>query len=52
MKHIYKAKGPFKKESKTYDVKTVHTDSEIPKGWFETLEEALKPAKKVKTDDN
>lgn len=52
MKHIYKAKGPFKKGSKTYDVKTVHTDSEPPKGWFETLEEALKPVKKVKADDN
>ena len=43
MKHIFKPKGPFKKDGKSYDLKSVHTDSEIDSGWFSTLEEALKP---------
>ena len=51
MKHIYKAKGPYKSGSKI-DCECINSEKPIPKGWFATLEEALKPAKKAKADDN
>ena len=52
MKHIYKPKGPYKNGNKTFDCECVNSNKPVPQGWFETLEEALKPVKKVKADDN
>lgn len=52
MKHIYKPKGPYKSGGKTFDCECINSDKPTPKGWFATLEEALKPVKKVKADDN
>lgn len=49
MKHIFKASvsGAYKtKDSVAYDCKCVNSSDKLPKGWCNSLEQALKVAKK------
>lgn len=53
--HLFKksTKGEYtSKCGKKYDCKCTDNLSLLDEGWKKTLEEALKPVKKVKADDN
>lgn len=53
--HLFKksTKGEYtSKCGKKYDCKCTDNLSLLDDGWKKTLEEALKPVKKVKADDN